>query len=205
MDKPFAQTTQLQLCLDRFRSGDDAARDQMIEFACERVRRMASSMLRDHPAVGRWEQTDDVLQHVLIRLHRALADVKPQNVRAFLGLAAQQIRWTLIDLARHHMGPMGQGRHHHTAGGGKAADDRGQPLHTHADNEPRSLEEWTEFHECVAKLPDDEREVFDLLWYEGVTQVEAAEVLEVNERTVRRRWISARRQMYELLQGNHPA
>jgi len=50
---------------------------------------------------------------------------------------------------------------------------------------------WSEFHEHVEKLPDDEREVMDLLWYQGLTQEEAAAVLKVSDRTVKRRWQSA--------------
>ena len=41
-------------------------------------------------------------------------------------------------------------------------------------------------------LPDAEREVFDLLWYEGLTQVEAANVLGVTERTIKNRWRNAK-------------
>ena len=38
-------------------------------------------MLRDYPRVGRWEQTDDVLQNALLRLWRALEDVRPATAR----------------------------------------------------------------------------------------------------------------------------
>jgi RNA polymerase sigma-70 factor (ECF subfamily) len=48
------------------------------------------------------------------------------------------------------------------------------------------------FHELVEKLPEAEREVVNLLFYEALSQDEAAKLLGVNVRTVKRRWQSAR-------------
>jgi RNA polymerase sigma-70 factor (ECF subfamily) len=52
--------------------------------------------------------------------------------------------------------------------------------------------EWTEFHEQVDALPEEEREVFNLVWYQQLTHEQAAGVLGVTTRTVRRRWQDAR-------------
>ena len=52
--------------------------------------------------------------------------------------------------------------------------------------------EWTEFHEQIEALPEEEREVFNLVWYQQLTHEQAAEVLGVTTRTVRRRWQDAR-------------
>ena len=57
---------------------------------------------------------------------------------------------------------------------------------------PCNLAEWTEFHQQVDALPEDEREVFNLLWYGELTQAEAAEILGIAVRTVIRRWQAAR-------------
>jgi RNA polymerase sigma-70 factor (ECF subfamily) len=204
MNKPVGHTTQIQSYLDLMQAGDGSARDEIIEYSCERLRNLTRRMLRNYPSVRRWEQTDDVLQNALLRLHRSLAEVQPESVRAFLGLAATQIRRTLLDLARHHFGPLGHGKHHHTDGQGAAADDIGQPAQTHTFGEPQSMEDWTAFHEAVERLPDDEREVFSLMWYEDASQVEIASILGVTERTVRRRWQSARCLLYDLMQGDMP-
>src|SRR5262249_56346137 len=68
----------------------------------------ARRMLRRFPAVHRWEQTDDVLQNAQLRLLRALQAVTPDSTRAFFGLAAEQIRRELLDLARRYArGPKG--------------------------------------------------------------------------------------------------
>src|SRR5262245_60781966 len=54
-----------------------------------------------------------------------------------------------------------------------------------------NLRRWTEFHEAVARLPDDLRAVLDLLWYQGMSQAEAAELLGVAVRTVKLRGMKA--------------
>ncbi len=59
--------------------------------------------------------------------------------------------------------------------------------------------EWTEFHQQVEALPEDEREVFNLLWYGELTQAEAAEILGIAVRTVIRRWQAARVRLYKVL------
>jgi RNA polymerase sigma factor (sigma-70 family) len=56
----------------------------------------------------------------------------------------------------------------------------------------------------VEALPDKEREIFDLLWYQGLSQSEAADALEVDLRTIKRRWRSARIMIYEALDGQSP-
>src|SRR5438309_8558542 len=105
---------QIQSCLDRWAQGEQAAREELLTIACDWLRRLVAVMLRDYPGVRRWEQTDDVLQNAMLRLWRALQDVKPATSREFCGLATLQMRRELVDLARHYFGPLGLGAHHAT-------------------------------------------------------------------------------------------
>jgi len=59
-------------------------------------------MLGRFPTVRGWADTGDVLQSAVMRLLRALKEVRPGSVRDFFGLAAEQMRRELLDLARHH-------------------------------------------------------------------------------------------------------
>jgi RNA polymerase sigma-70 factor (ECF subfamily) len=162
-------------------------------------------MLKAFPAVRRREAEDDVLQNAVIRLYRALEQTKPESVRHFHRLAALQIRRELIDLAKQHLGPQGHGAEHHTDGGGMAADDPRGSLDAQPGEvaSPESVEAWTRFHQAVEVLPEDEREVINLLWYEGLPQEQAAAVLGVSLRTMKRRWQAARMRLAEAL-GDHP-
>ena len=183
-------TTQLQLLLDQ---GDEQAYQELLSLASLRLQRLARKMLRDFPRLRRWEQTDDVFQTAAIKLHQSLSQVRPESVRQFFGLAATQIRRTLIDLARRHYGPHGQAANQESA---EAAEPQGKV------DSPESLASWAEFHEQVDKLPDDQREVFQLLWYSGTTQREAAELLGISERTVLRRYCRAKLTLRDVLHGD---
>jgi RNA polymerase sigma-70 factor (ECF subfamily) len=200
------QTTIIQGCIDRLRTGDDSARAVLLDCAAGRLARLARKMLKGYPGVGRWEQTDDVLQNALVRLDRALKAGAPPTARDFFRLAATQVRRELIDLARHYSGPEGLGAHHSTCVEGEPSD--GAPLGRREPSdttyEPGRLAAWTELHRRVEGLPEEDRELFDLLWYQGLTQVEAAKVLGVAERTVNRRWIAARLRLHQALGGQPP-
>jgi predicted DNA-binding protein (UPF0251 family) len=64
------------------------------------------------------------------------------------------------------------------------------------------ISEWAEFHEVAARLPDELRAAFDLLWYQGLSQAEAAALLGVAVRTVKRRWMKARLRVQQELGGS---
>jgi len=187
-------TEQLESWLLRMRAGEEGAREALINYSVERLRRLTHKLLAGFPAVQRWEQTDDVLQQAVLRLYRSLGDVYPENLRAYLGLAALQIRRELTDLARHYYGPEGLGANHATdsvPGLKEPYPDR-MARHAAAQDGPATLLSWCEFHQQAAALPEEEREVFDLLFYQGLSQAEAATLLDVSEKTVKRRWRSAR-------------
>jgi len=199
-------TLHVQACLDRLRGGDEAARAELLGCACERLRKLARTMLKGYPNVRRWEQTDDVLQNAALRLHRTLQQLPVGTTRDFFRLAALHIRRELLDMAKHYYGPQGAGAHHASHAESRADSGRVPAAADPADvtHEPVRLATWSAFHEQVAALPDEEREVFDLLWYQGLTQAEAAELLHVNVRTVKRRWLSARMKLQDALQGEVP-
>jgi RNA polymerase sigma-70 factor (ECF subfamily) len=200
------QAAQLQGWIDRLQTGDQAARDELLGHACERLRRLTHKMLKGYPRVKRWEETDDVLQNALLRLWRALEHVRPRSVREFCGLAALQIRRELIDLVRRHYGPEGAGAHHASIADESHSSSTPQTRPDAADSthDPGALAHWTEFHQLVGVLPPEELEVFDLVWYQGLTQPAAASLLEISEPTLKRRWWSARRRLHAALQGHLP-
>ena len=187
--KTAGSDTQLQGLLDQSLKGNPAAKEALLHHACDRLLRLTRKMFHGHPGLRRWVQTDDVFQNSLVRLHRALSQVEVHDVRHFFNLATIQIRRELLDLARKTFGPHGIGRNHHTDH--QPADENGGSLHTLSD-EPDDLEAWETFHQRAEDLPDKEREVFDLLYYEGLEQLEAAKVLGISERTIRNRWNQAK-------------
>jgi len=197
----FSHSTHIQALLLRLQEGDAAAHAELISYPLERLRRLARWMFHRQPDQQALEQTDDVLQKALIRLHRALSEVKPTSVRSFFGLAARQVRWVLQDLAR----DLAKAKMVMPVGDLVSTTRRQNPLEPlDMESEPSTLEEWAEFHEKVESLPEETREVFDLVWYQGLTQIEAAEVLGISLRNVKRRWLAARLLLRHLLHNECP-
>jgi RNA polymerase sigma factor (sigma-70 family) len=191
------RTMQLQQLLDRLRNGDGSARTELLALAYERLRLLARKMFHhDFPRLGNLHETDSILHEAVLRLLRALQDLRPPSVRDFLTLSAAQIRRVLLDMARH------QGRRDRKMN--EAGDGSVPPMAVPQDladasSDPSQVAQWSEFHQKVRELPDEEREVVDLYWYQGLTQAETARVLGVHEKAVSRRWLRARLKLSEWL------
>jgi RNA polymerase sigma-70 factor (ECF subfamily) len=198
--------SQLQDWIAAMNAGEVAARARLIEHTCDRLHRLARKLLRDFPRLRRWEDSNDVLQNALLRLLGALQSQAPETVADYFRLATRQLRRELLDLTRHYYGPQGLGANHASHGSNAGPDDTPPPQAEPSDstNDPGRLAAWGEFHERVAALAEPEREVFELLWYHGLTQAEAAEVLCVSVPTVKRRWLAARLDLQEALRGGSP-
>lgn len=185
----------LQSALDRFRKADLQARNELIGVAYQRLSHLASRMLNDYRLRRQGVETGDVLNEAMLRLLRALEEVRPQTARDFLALAAMQIRRELVDLTRRFIGRKGHPPRPRLETGADTF-----PL-VEENAEPDWLAAWTELHERIAAFPAEEREVVDLVWYLGLPKEEAAKVLNVDKSTVKRRWRAARDKLKDVLQG----
>jgi RNA polymerase sigma factor (sigma-70 family) len=194
MTNPAHNTNWLRIKVAEFRAGDRAAADELLRAVAGRLQRMASRMLGGFPGVRAGAETGDVVQGAMLRLMNALRDVQPGSTREFAGLAALQVRRELLDLARHFSArPVGTP----LPDPGDAGTDGG--------DSPADLELWARFHAAVDGLPADEREAFGLLFYHGHTRAEAAQLLDVAERTVYRWWAAACERLVERLGGQLPS
>ena len=134
---------------------------------------------------------DEMLSAVVERLLKALREARPATVRRFFALAGQHTRWELNDLARRLDTQPRAGNVLDTV---PALPDSGSGL---SPDGRRILD-------GIDALPADERESFDLVRVQGLTQVEAAEVLGVAPRTVKRRLDRGLRLLTERLGALHP-
>lgn len=201
-----SSTVVVQRLLDLLKAGDSEASRRLLDVTMERLRVLARKIWADIPGVERWEEIDDLVQNSSLRLWKALEKHHPPTPLDYFRLAAAVIRRELIDLSRRYFGPQGLGANHARSwaqgnqSGAAMVDLMGNSTH-----DPVKLSDWTEFHEYVDVLPEDERTLFDLLWYQGMTLDEAAESIGSSERTVRRRWQLARVTLYRqlLADGEH--
>jgi RNA polymerase sigma-70 factor (ECF subfamily) len=192
-------TAAVQRYLDGL-AGDSPA-DPIVRGLLDRaVRRLhflcASLLYRSYPRLTRPPmnlQVDELLGAVAERLLKALREARPRTVRQFFALANLHLRWELNDLARRldqqpPVAELREGLVPAPASSGSGLGPNGQ----------RMLQ-------AIENLPQDEREAFDLVRVQGMTQTEAAQVLGVAAVTVKRRLNRGLRLLAEELGDLRPA
>jgi RNA polymerase sigma factor (sigma-70 family) len=118
---------------------------------------------------------EELLSAVVDRLLHAVREVRPTNVRQFFALANRHMRWELNDLARR--------LDKETA----AVELNEAWVESPASDDSELSPSARCMLDAVEGLPDEEREVFDLVRIQGFTQVEVASLLGVSPKTVQRR------------------
>jgi RNA polymerase sigma-70 factor (ECF subfamily) len=180
---------------------EDAAAEPMVrellEQAVGRLRLLCGSLLyNSYPRLARPPvnlEVDELVGGVVAGLLTALRTTRPPTVRRFFGLASQHMRWQLNDLARRlDERPAAAA----LAESGIAAP----PCSTSSGLSP----EGRRMLEAIEGLPEDEREVFDLVGIQGLTHPEAATVVGVSEKAVQRRLNRARLLLAERLADLRP-
>jgi RNA polymerase sigma-70 factor (ECF subfamily) len=151
----------------------------LIELSVDRLRLLCSTLLlRSYPRLTRPPlnlEADELLSSVVDRLLKALREVRPTTVRHFFALANRHLRWELNDLARR----LDKERPAQGLSGAVVAS----PETSDSQLSPNTLRVL----EAIESLPEDEREAFDLVRIQGFSQVEAADLIGVSPKTVRRR------------------
>ncbi len=170
-----------------WRRGDNGALEELIPLVYEELHRMAERQLRR-------ERSDHTLQPTAI-VHEAYLrllarqDEDWQNRTHFFAVAAQSMRRILVDHAR--------------ARGAKKRGGRGTRwlIETAAMTEPRAVDLMAVDDALVklSALDAEQSRVVELRFFGGLTEDQAAEVLGVSSRTVRRKWTLAKAFLYREL------
>jgi RNA polymerase sigma-70 factor (ECF subfamily) len=195
-------TVHLRQLVQRWQAGEPEAADSLLRAVSHRLERLTRRMLRSFPAVHACTETADVLQSSLLRLLNTLRRSQPHSSRHFYNLAAMHVRRELLDLARRFRSESFT----RPAATGLTSDsaDPGPIQAAEAPAEEGDLDLWCHFHEAVDQLPAEEREVIGLVFYHGWTQAQIAELFQVDERTVRRRWRTACVRLNQLVRDRQP-
>ena len=159
---------------------------QLLARSVDRLHQLCATLLyRDYPRLTRGPLNlcaDELLGAVVERLLKAMRSVRPGTVRQFFALVNRHMRWELNDLAR---------RLDHGAAAVELHDSRfASPPPPPGGDGASSASTGAGLARILAaieELPEDEHEAFNLVRLQGMTFVEAAEVLGVSTKTVQRR------------------
>jgi RNA polymerase sigma-70 factor (ECF subfamily) len=174
-------TAAVQRYLDQLAGDTPAERvvRALLDRAVRRLHQLCATLLyQSYPRLTRPPvnlQVDEMLGAVVERLLKALREARPANVRQFFALACQHMRWELNDLARR-------------LDEQPAAVELSEGLVPTAPSSASGLSPNSHrMLSAIEGLPEEEREAFDLVRIQGMTQTEAAQVLGVSVVTVKRR------------------
>ena len=128
---------------------------------------------------------------------QALDKADPPTVDDFFRLAAHKIRQVLLDMTARQR-RIDQ-RETLLGQSGSLSASRGEPGSQTYDGERLAL--WTEFHNKVTGLSEDQRTVFELHYYLGLPQAEIARTLNLHPRKVSYLWIAATESLADQMAG----
>jgi RNA polymerase sigma factor (sigma-70 family) len=169
----------------------------LLDRAVHRLHQLCATLLhRNYPRLTRPPmnlQSDEMLSALVERLLKALREARPTTVRQFFALAGQHTRWELNDLARR--------LDNQPRAEGVLFEGEVPAL---ASSDSSISPDGRRMLEAIDGLPQDEREAFDLVRIQGMTQTEAAEILCVAPKTVKRRLDRGLRLLTERLQDLRP-
>jgi RNA polymerase sigma-70 factor (ECF subfamily) len=174
-------TAAVQRYLDEL-AGDSPAEPivrALLDRAVRRLHQLCATLLyKSYPRLTRPPlnlQVDEMLSAVVERLLKALRETRPATARQFFALACQHMRWELNDLARR-------------LDDQPAAEElRDESVPAPPSSDTGLTPDGRRILEAIDRLPEGEREAFDLVRIQGLSQAEAAQVLAVSVMTVNRR------------------
>jgi RNA polymerase sigma factor (sigma-70 family) len=168
----------------------------LLDRAVRRLHQLCATLLhRSYPRLTRPPlnlQADEMLGAVVERLLKALREARPATVRQFFALAGQHMRWELNDMARRLDEQPA------------AVELRDTLVPAPASSDSGLTPDGRRMLEAIGRLPEGEREAFDLVRVQGMTQAEAARVLGVSAMTVMRRLNRGLRLLTETLGDLRP-
>jgi RNA polymerase sigma factor (sigma-70 family) len=130
-------------------------------------------------------RSEELLSAVVERLLKAMRQVRPQTVRQFFALANQHMRWELNDLARRLDDERVVARELHDSQ--VPAPALTPPSQDRSSSSAPPNVGLARILAAIEDLPEEEREVFNLVRIQGMTLPEAASVAGVSSKTVQRR------------------
>lgn len=190
MDETPQSAPAITILLNKWRDGDSAAFDKVIEYVYSDLRRRANAYLkrerREHSL-----QPTGLVHEAFIKLVDK-REIEWQDRNHFLAVAAQVMRRILVDHAR--------GRNREKRGG-KFEDIPLEEVTPPSASQPSmDLIALDEALNKLASFDDRQAKIVELKYFGGMTLEETASILDISEVTVKRDWQIARAWLRNQLQ-----
>lgn len=169
---------EIERLLARLHRGEEAeqARNRLVELTYGDLSHKVLHKLAHERRLRRQHEAEDIVHHVMERMKKVLEGRRVETADELVRLANQNVRWTIIDLAR--------GLRDQEVTGLDGIDREG-------DADAEALEEWAELHHEAAFLPGRAGEVFRLRYYDRLPVGEIAGRLGRSVRSVQDDWKEA--------------
>jgi RNA polymerase sigma-70 factor, ECF subfamily len=185
MGIPSGEVTEL---LIQLKNGNRNAESRLMPLVYAELRRLAAHYMRGERS-GHTLQATALVHEAYLRLV-GIKDVDWQNRAHFFGVAASLMRRILVDHARAKQAKKRGGTDQ------KVSLDEAVLVEREAPEQLLALDEALE---RLAKRDARQARIVDLRYFAGLSEEEAAEVLGISVRTVKRDWNVARAWLYQQL------
>lgn len=169
----------LTVLLQRARQGDPAAKDELYHRAYPQLLKLARHYLNGE-AQGHTFQPSDLVHEVYLRLEGDPTEI--ENRSHFYAMAARAMRQVLVEHAR------AKGRLKRGGGAKTVYLDSGH-LRMNASVNPEEILDLHRALDELAKRDPLKATLVDVRYFGGLTREEAAEVLQVSEKSIYRHWV----------------
>ncbi len=176
-----ADLSRTTLLLRRLEAGETAATEELLPLVYDELRRLAERQMgRESP--GHTLQPTALVHEAWLRLVGELG-AGPSDRRQFFGLASHVMRNVLVDHAR--------ARRAAKRGGARGRESLDHAVVVYEDK----VHDLVELDAALAKLAEMDEQllrIVELRFFGGLTNREAAEVMDIPLRTLERGWSTAR-------------
>ena len=177
--------------IERLNAGEPGAQDLLFAAAYGELRKLARSRLHDGGRSTCMDTTALVHESYLRFVNSG--QLRSDDRRAFFAYASRVMRSVIIDAVRERQAQR------------RGGDLVRMTLNTQLlENLPTGEDEMLHVHEALDALAQAEprlAKVVEMRYFGGYSEVEIADALDVNERTVRRDWEKARLLLSAMLKG----
>lgn len=190
-------TTKLVGYLQDHAAGRPEALNELLRHAQDRLRRVAAAMMRSSQVARNLHDTDDLLQNAMIGLERAIRAEKPTTADSFGKLMTTKLVQAIRDLSKAlHAKKRDVSR---VTSLDQTIDDGGTSPLAMDPVDPAThhelLIDWSELHDAIANLPEEQRVVMEHIFYSNYTHDEVSTLLGVCTKTVQRRFSDAKKSL----------